>query len=327
MRDDRVAVADGEDDVGVAGVDREQHQRAPSKKHFAGGDAGQARVSCAAEARRRDPDLRTRPSISRSASRARIGAPRPDARSSQEASARAKPWRRQAPYHAAKRAARLRERIVGDRRRGRLRQLTEIAGVSVPSGWCARLMPMPMASSVAVRRVSSRMPRPCGRRAARRSAISGVTRAAGAYDGDHIGGGEAAAKPSCAAVACGGAAAAASRRDCRAREIQELPRRPRPFDLLARGDPERAGVARGGEAARFLVGGIEFVEADEPNPVRPSFGERHGKSDAAAAPAAVISGAAPRRKNSVNTPARGDDAGEARAHVVLERPVRVRRNT
>src|SRR5262245_31814954 len=72
--------------------------------------------------------------------------------------------------------------------------------------------------------------------------------------------------------------------------------------LLACGDPDGTVVAGGCEATSFLVGGIEQVEADKPDADRPAQRRGHGKSEAAAAPAAVISGAAPSRKNTVNTP-------------------------
>src|SRR6185312_1786933 len=155
-----LAVIDGEDDIGVAGIDGEQHLflfsrgRTENRKYTFPGRAHQKNTSPAVMARVCLPSFRSSapwssmpsntPNRSSCANRARMEEPSPAARASQACRSTPKPSAIQLSYHFAKAWARTARAVPGSGG-ATPSAASEVAGYSVSGGKWARLIPMPMA--------------------------------------------------------------------------------------------------------------------------------------------------------------------------------------
>ena len=316
---------DGEDDVGVAGVDGEQHGM--TRRKFAGGDGAHAPDLRAGAARRFRRCLRTRRTLSSFGSRARMRAPSPCARASHASRMARNPAPSRCHTISRSRAART---VSASSRRmapSAPSAASDVAGNSVSSGWMREIDAdadgEPVASASAAFQQDARdlpavgqhVVRPFHARCAHGARSAPPCR-----------------RPRCAATkeSC---AHSAARRPGRSNSVaarlpcgvsQSRPRRPRPAVWRPAVIQSGPRFARQRQAARFFVGGIDFVERLRRSPPASRV---HGNSALAAASAAEITGDAATMKNSVKAAGDHQDGLGAQRHARRRRPAPARRNT
>ena len=275
-----LALADGEDDIGVAGVDREQ----ASEEHLAGGDGARSWPRFVQQQRARLSSMPSNTPVPLLVAAAAPGCalPRPAARASQASRKAAKPSSVQTIIPLGEMGG---ERGPGPRRRWAAvapSAAREVAGNSVSAGMMGQIDAdadgQPPSASAA-RAPAGCPPASCPSASTSLGHLTAMA-ASGAKPRRHVGGGDGGGERQLRPFRCRPrrAAAARWRRDCRSALSQTRPRRPRPARLARGADPERTRSRRprpGGAPPHWW------------NPVRHDAGP--GRSRAARFKAAALS--------------------------------------